>query len=156
MREVAKRHCGKHNRQPRGWSSICRQILLTLLLSRDERGDNLVLLSVAQPKGVGRARASVSEPLRMYAMMEIATGNERGTVPHEIPVAITLIAEACGLETAGLLLISSCLNRLALEACASLAKSNACSSVLGRLGANPARRQASVTPAPRLRSWLAS
>ena len=29
---------------------------------------------------------------------------------------------------------------LALEACASLAKSNACSSVLGRLGANPARK----------------
>ena len=59
-------------------------------------------------------------------------------------------------ETAGLLLISSCLNRLALEACASLATRNACSSVLGRLGANPARRQASLTPAPRLRSWLAS
>ena len=73
-------------------------------------------LSVAQPKGVGRARASVSEPLRMYAMMEIATGNELGTVPHEIPVAITLIAEACGHETAGLLLFSSCLKRLALEA----------------------------------------
>ena len=45
-----------------------------------------------------------------------------------------------------------CLNRLALEACASLAKSNACSSVLGRPGANPARKQASATPAVRLRS----
>ena len=116
-----------------------------------------LLLSVAQPKGVGRARASVSEPLRTHALGKIATGNERGTVPHGIPVAILPGPEACGLETAGLLLISSCLiNRLALEACASLAKSNACSSVLGRLGANPARRQASVTPAPRLRSWLAS
>ena len=61
-----------------------------------------------------------------------------------------------GLETAGLLLISPCLNRLALEACASLAKSNACSSVLGRLGASPARKQASATPTVRLRSWLAS
>ena len=114
------------------------------------------LLSVAQPKGVGRARASVSEPLRTHALGKIATGNERGTVPHGIPVAILPNAWVRDLETAGLLLISSCLNRLALEACASLAKSNACSSVLGRLGANPARRQASVTPALRLRSWLAS
>ena len=114
------------------------------------------VLSVAQPKGVGRARASVSEPLRMYAIGEIATGIIRAPGAHHIPVAISPIAEACGLETAGLLLISSCLNRLALEACASLAKSNACSSLLGRLGANPARKQASATPAVRLRSWLAS
>ena len=40
--------------------------------------DRLLLdlqLSVAQPKGVGRARASVSEPLRTHALGEIATGN---------------------------------------------------------------------------------
>ena len=120
-----------------------------------ERGD--WLLSVAQPKGLGRARASVSEPLRAYAIGKIATGKLRAGPAHGIPVAILPGPEACGLETAGLLLISSCLiNRLALEACASLATRNACSGVLNRLRPNPGRRQASVTPAPRLRSWLAS
>ena len=81
---------------------------------------------------------------------------ERREGPHLKTVARPTSNYLSGLETAGLLLVSPCLNRLALEACASLAKSNACSGVLGRLGANPARRQASVTPAPRLRSWLAS
>ena len=120
----------------------------------DGRGQQL---SVAQPKGLGRARASVSEPLRAYAIGKIATGKLRAGPAHGIPVAILPGPEACGLETAGLLLISSCLiNRLALEACASLATRNACSGVLGRLRPNPGRRQASVTPAPRLRSWLAS
>ena len=115
------------------------------------------LISVAQPKAMGRARASVSEPLRAYAIGKIATGKLRAGPAHGIPVAILPGPEACGLETAGLLLISSCLiNRLALEACASLATRNACSGVLGRLRPNPGRRQASVTPAPRLRSWLAS
>ena len=113
-------------------------------------------LSVAQPKGVGRARASVSEPLRQRRSGEIATGIIR-EASHGIPVAILPGRLSPDLETAGLLLISSCLiNRLALEACASLATRNACSGVLGRLRPNPGRRQASVTPAPRLRSWLAS
>ncbi len=116
--------------------------------------EDQLLLSVAQPKGVGRARASVSEPLRQRRSGEIATGIVR-EASHGIPVAITAIAETCGLETAGLLLISSCLiNRLALEACASLATRNACSGVLDRLGPNPGRRQAFLAPAIRLCSWV--
>ena len=112
-------------------------------------------ISVAQPKGVGRARASVSEPLRAYAIGKIATGKLRAGPAHGIPVAILPGPEACGLETAGLLLISSCLiNRLALEACASLATRNACSGVLDRLGPNPGRRQAFLAPAIRLCSWV--
>ena len=90
------------------------------------------------------------------AVADIIGHSQPGPGPHLGTPIISATGPVSGLETAGLLLISPCLNRLALEACASLAKSNACSSVLGRLGANPARRQASVTPAPRLRSWLAS
>jgi len=143
-----------------GGPNIVRQKPVVILItSGPDRLSSRVsqLLSVAQPKGVGRARASVSEPLRAYAIGKIATGKLRAGPAHGIPVAILPGPEACGLETAGLLLISSCLiNRLALEACASLATRNACSGVLGRLRPNPGRRQASVTPAPRLRSWLAS
>ena len=79
-----------------------------------------------------------------------------GAAPHLGTPIISATHYLSGLETAGLLLISPCLNRLALEACASLAKSNACSSVLGRLGANPARRQAYAPPALRLCSWVTS
>ena len=81
---------------------------------------------------------------------------ERREGPHLKTVARPTSNYLPGLETAGLLLISPCLDRLALDPRASLATRNACSSVLGRLGANPARRQVSVTPAPRLRSWLVS
>ena len=134
----------------------CPERLQRRLCHRQGVAFSLLLLSVAQPKGVGRARASVSRPLRQRRSGKIATGKLRGA-PHGIPVAILPDRLSPGLETAGLLLISSCLiNRLALEACASLATRNACSSVLGRLGANPARKQASATPAVRLRSWLAS
>ena len=125
------------------------------MTSRTKKMARSLQLSVAQPKGVGRARASVSEPLRAYAIGKIATGKLRAGPAHGIPVAILPGPEACGLETAGLLLISSCLiNRLALEACASLATRNACSGVLDRLGPNPGRRQAFSAPAIRLCSWV--
>ena len=113
------------------------------------------LLSVAQPKCVGCARASVSEPLRAQYFGAIFTGIRWGPGPHPKTAKIAPKYPPGASETAGLLLISSCLiNRLALEACASLATRNACSGVLDRLGPNPGRRQAFLAPAIRLCSWV--
>ena len=88
-------------------------------------------------------------------MVEIATGVVREAASHHIPVAITEIAETCGLENGWVIAdLIMLINRLALEACASLATRNVCSGVVDRLGPNPARRQAFLTPAIRLCSWI--
>ena len=124
----------------------------------------------AYNKAVGCPEARLSHPRiqRSYALYPPGVCDRLGCILPLPPSETRTFGESClllsvaqtkgvGLETAGLLLISSCLiNRLALEACASLATRNACSGVLDRLGPNPGRRQASVMSAPRLRSWLAS